>query len=134
MVVNGTRNIPLRVVIIVILSILAGLTFIFPVLDVFGLVHLIDMTGLTFQEGPLVLTTFVIAIANFVIGIGCLYGWRPIWFYLILISIINFVFAMIAILNASGWGTLLIGIFWLALSVLVLFTLQTRTTKEWFFD
>ncbi|MCG7844511.1 MAG: hypothetical protein MIO90_03670 [Methanomassiliicoccales archaeon] len=125
---------PLRVTIIAVLSILAGMIFLFPILDIFGLVHLIDLTDLTFREGPLVVTTLVIAIANFMIGIGCMLGWRPIWFYLIVISIINFVFALITLYNANGQAAILIGAFWLGVSIYIMISVQSKRTREWFFD
>jgi len=131
----------LRVTIIGILSILAGLIFLFPILDVLNLGNLINLSGQTFHSGPLVLTASVIAIANFVIGVGCLYGWRPIWFYLVIISMINFVVALLALLNlntyqwdmnSNQWWALLIAIAWLAIASYILLTVQSKKTRAWF--
>ena len=71
---------PFRATIIGVLSIVAGLIYLFPVLDVYGLGDLIELSAQSFQAGPLVLTAFVLAVANFILGVGCLYEWRPIWF------------------------------------------------------
>lgn len=131
----------MRVTIIGILSILAGLIFLFPVLDILGLGDLINLSGLTFRSGPLVLTAVIIAIANFILGLGCLYGWRPVWFYLVIISVINFVVALLALLNLNldllntninQWGALLIPMAWLAIATYVLITMQSKKTKAWF--
>ena len=125
---------PIRVTIIGILSIVAGLIYLFPVLDVFGLRDLIDISGQTFQAGPLVLTAFVLAVANFVLGVGCLSGWRPIWFYMVIISVVNFLVALVALLNANynNWDTIPILLIWLAISIYVMISVQTRKTKAWF--
>jgi hypothetical protein len=77
-IMDGMKKRPLRITIIGAVSIFAGLTFLFPILGSFGLANLVDLSGQTFKEGPLVLTATVIAIANFILGFGCLYGWRPI--------------------------------------------------------
>jgi hypothetical protein len=127
------RKRPLRVTIIGIISILAGLIFLFPVLGSFGLGDLVTMTGQTFQVGPLVLTAFVIAVANLVLGVGCLLGWGPIWVYLVIISVINFVFSVVALLNAIvNQLSVLIPIFWFLMATYVLFTVQSRKTEIWF--
>lgn len=128
------RKRPLRVTIIGIVSILAGLIYLFPVLNVFNLGNLIDISGQTFHSGPLVLAAFVIAIANFIIGMGCLIGWRPIWIYLVIISVINFVFALILLFNTdiNHRETVLISMFWLAVATYVLLTMQSKKTKTWF--
>lgn len=125
---------PIRATIIGILSIIAGLIYLFPVLDVFGLGNLIQISGQSFQAGPLVLTAFVLAIANFILGVGCLYGWRPIWFYLVIISVINFLVALIALLNANfnNWDTMPILVVWFAISIYVLYSVQTKKTRAWF--
>jgi hypothetical protein len=123
---------PLRVTIIGILSILAGLIYLFPVLDVYGLGNLINMTNQTFQSGPIVLTAFVIAIANFILGLGCLYGWRPIWFYLVIISVINFVVALAVLLNANLWQAVLFAMLWFAIAIYVIFAVLSRKTRAWF--
>jgi hypothetical protein len=75
-----------------------------------------------------------VAIANFILGIGCLYGWRPIWFYLVIISVVNFVFALLALLNASmsHYATFLIPLAWLVIAIYVLISVQTKKTKAWF--
>jgi len=132
--IEGKRKRPTRVTIIGILSILAGLIYLFPVLGIYDLGNVINMTGQTFQAGPMVLTAFVIAIANFIIGLGCLYGWSPIWLYLVIISVINFVVALIALLNMNinQGATVLIGMIWLFLAAYVLLTVQTKKTKAWF--
>jgi hypothetical protein len=131
---EGKRKRPLRVTIIGILSIIAGLLFLFPVLDVYGLGNLINISRQTFQAGPLLLTAFVIAMANFLIGLGCLFGWRPIWFYLVIISVINFVVALFVLLNTNiGHSeTMLIGVVWLAIATYVLLSVQSKKTKAWF--
>ena len=125
---------PLRVTIIGVLSILAGLIYVFPALNIFDLGNLISLSGQTFKSGPLILTAFVIALANFILGIGCLYGWRPIWFYLVIISVVNFVIALLALLNAnmSHYATFLIPLAWLAIATYVLLSVQSRKTREWF--
>jgi hypothetical protein len=139
--IEEKRNRPLRITIIGILSILAGFIFLFPILDVLDLGNLINLSGQTFHSGPLVLTALVIAIANFIIGLGCLYGWRPIWFYLVIISVINFVFALLALLNINmdpwnssvkQWEALLIAMAWLAIAIYILLTVQLNKTKAWF--
>jgi hypothetical protein len=130
--VDGERKRPLRVTIIGVLSIIAGLIYLFPVLGIFGIGHLINLTGQTFQEGPLVLSALVIAIANFILGLGCLYGWRPIWFYLTIISVINFAVALIALFEAHPWGNVMIALLWLAIASYVLLSVQSKKTKAWF--
>jgi hypothetical protein len=125
---------PLRVTIIGVLSILAGLIYIFPALNIFGLGNLLTLSGQTFDTGPLVLTAVVVAIANFILGFGCLYGWRPIWFYLVIISLVNFAIALLALLNASmsHYATFLIPLAWLVIAIYVLISVQTKKTKAWF--
>jgi hypothetical protein len=125
---------PLRITLIGVLSIFAGLIFLFPVLGSFGIANLVDISGQTFNQGPLVLTAVVIAIANFILGIGCLYGWRPIWLYLTIISLINFVIAVFALMNADTghYMTVLIPLAWLAIAVYVLISMQTQKCKAWF--
>jgi hypothetical protein len=139
--VEAIRKRPLRVTIIGVLSILAGLIYLFPALDVFDLGNLINLSGQTFHSGPLVLTALVIAIANFILGVGCLIGWRPIWLYLVIISLINFVVALLALLNLNTsqfgmninqWVALLIAAAWLGIAIYVLLTVQSRKTKAWF--
>ncbi len=139
--VSGIRKRPLRVTIIGALSILAGLIYLFPVFGVFDLGNLINLSGQTFHSGPLVLTAFVIAIANFILGLGCLYGWRPIWLYLVVISVINVVFSLLALLNVNmnewksninQWVALLVAMAWLAIAIYVLLTVQSKKTKAWF--
>ena len=90
----------MRVTIIGVLSILAGFIYIFPALNIFGVGNLLVLSGQTFESGPLVLTAVVIAIANFILGLGCLFGWRPIWYYMVIVSVVNFVIAL-ALLNAN---------------------------------
>jgi hypothetical protein len=128
------RKRPLRITIIGIVSIFAGLIFLFPILGSFGLSHLVDLSGQTFKSGPLVLTATVIAIANFVLGFGCLYGWRPVWFYLTILSLIDFVVALIALVNAdtTHWGTVAIPLLWLVVAIYILISVQSRKTKVWF--
>ncbi|MGD0818846.1 MAG: hypothetical protein ABR986_10715 [Methanomassiliicoccales archaeon] len=125
---------PLRITIIGVVSIFAGLIFLFPVLGSFGLANLVDLSGQTFKQGPLVLTTTVIAIANFILGFGCLYGWRPIWLYLTVLSLLNFVVAVVVLYNAdmSHWGTVVIPLLWLIFAIYVLISMQSRKTKAWF--
>jgi hypothetical protein len=125
---------PLRITIIGVVSIFAGLIFLFPFLGSFGLGNLVDLSGQTFKSGPLVLTTTVIAIANFVLGIGCLYGWRPIWLYLTVFSLINFAVALVALVNAdtSHLTTVVIPLLWLIFAIYVLISMQLRKTKAWF--
>jgi hypothetical protein len=139
--IEARRKRPFRVTIIGILSILAGLIYLFPALDILGLGKLLTLSGQTFSSGPLVLTAFVIAIANFVLGLGCLYGWRPIWFYLVIISVINFVVSIFALFNMNmshwdsninQWAALLIPIFWLGVATYVLLMVQSKKTKVWF--
>ena len=124
----------MRITIIGVLSIFAGLIFLFPVLGSFGLSNLLNLSGQTFKEGPLVLTTTVIAIANFILGIGCLYGWRPIWLYLTVLSLVNLAIAFVALVNADTTHllTVLIPLAWLAIAVYVLVSMQSRKTKAWF--
>ena len=124
----------MRVTIIGILSFLTGLIYLFPVLGIYGVSNLINTTGLTFQAGPLVLTAFVIAIANFILGLGCLWGWRPIWLYLVIISVINFVVALVALLdtNMNQLGTVLTGMLWLVFATYILLMVQSKKTKAWF--
>jgi hypothetical protein len=139
--IEARRKRPFRVTLIGILSILAGLIYLFPVLDVFGLDNLLTLSGQTFDSGPLLLAAFVIAIANFVLGMGCLYGWRPVWLYLVIISVINFVIALFALLNMNmshwdsninQWVALLIPIFWFSVATYVMLTVQSKKTKVWF--
>ena len=132
--VEGKRKRPLRVTIIGVLSILAGLIYLFPVLGGHGVANIIVLTGDTFYGGPLALTAFVIAMVNFTIGMGCLLGWRPIWIYLVIVSVINFVLALIIIfnLNMGDREAVLIGIFWLAVATYVLLTVRSSKTKAWF--
>jgi len=123
---------PMRVTIIGILSIMAGMIYLFPALDVYGLGNLIIMTNQTFHSGPLALTAFAIAIANLVLGLGCLIGWRPIWYYLVIISVINFVVALIVVHNANQSEAVLIALLWLASAIYVLLALQSRKSRRWF--
>jgi len=90
------------------------------------------MTNQTFQSGPIVLTAFVIAIANLILGLGCLYGWRPIWFYLVIISVINFVVALAVLLNANLWQAVLFALLWFAIAIYVIFAVLSRKTRAWF--
>jgi hypothetical protein len=92
------------------------------------------LTGQTFQEGPFVLTALVIAVANFVIGIGCLNGWRPVWFYLVIISVINFLVAAFVLYNTdlNQHKNVLIALFWLAVAGYVLLAVQSRKSRKWF--
>ena len=124
----------MRVTIIGVLSLLAGLIYLFPALGIFGAGDLINLYGQTFQSGPLVLTAFIIAMANFILGLGCLYGWRPIWIYLVIISVVNFVFALVTLLNTNTnkWMAVLIGMVWLAIATYVLLSVQSKKTKAWF--
>jgi hypothetical protein len=128
------RKIPLRVTIIGSLSILAGLIYLFPVLGKYGVSDLVILSGQTFQEGPFVLTALIIAIANFVIGIGCLYGWRPVWFYLVIISVINFLIALFVLChtNTTQLWNLAVGAFWFAVAAYVLLMLHSKKTRKWF--
>jgi hypothetical protein len=82
----------------------------------------------------LVLTGFIIASANFTIGFGCLFGWRPIWFYLVLVSLVNFFFATVILFNTdtNQLKSLIIGAFWFALTTYVLISVQSKTTRTWF--
>jgi len=111
---------------------MAGMIYLFPAMDVYGLGNLIIMTNQTFQSGPLALTAFAIAIANLVLGLGCLIGWRPIWYYLVIISVINFVVALIVVHNANQSEAVLIALLWLASAIYVLLALQSRKTRRWF--
>jgi hypothetical protein len=131
---KGIRKRPLRITVIGVLSLLAGLIFLFPALGSFGLANLIDLTGQTFDGGPLVLTATAIAIANFILGIGCLIGWRPIWLYLTILSVLNFVIALVALTraDASHLSTLIIPLVWLLIAIYVLVSVQSRKTKAWF--
>ncbi len=125
---------PLRVTIIGVLSIVAGLIYLFPALNILDLGNLISLSGQTFKSGPLVLTAVVVALANFILGIGCLIGWKPIWFYLVIISIVNFAIALLALLNAnlSHWEAFLIPMAWLAIAIYVLLSVQSGKTRAWF--
>lgn len=131
---GGTRNRPVRVTIIGILSILAGLIYLFPVLGIYDSSNFINLTGQTFHSGPLVLTAFVIAMANFILGAGCLFGWRPIWFYLVVISVVNFIVALIAFRDVDMDQTkaLLISVLWLGFATYVLIIVHSKKTKKWF--
>ena len=134
MALDTKRRRPLRVTLIGSLSILAGLIYLFPVLGKYGVSNLVILSGQTFQEGPFVLTALIIAIANFIIGIGCLYGWRPVWFYLVIISVINFLIALFVLYytNTTELRNLAVGTFWLAVATYVLLMLHSRKTKKWF--
>jgi hypothetical protein len=131
---RNVKKRPLRITIIGIVSILAGLIFLFPILGTFGLSTLVDLSGQTFRAGPLVLTATVIAIANFVLGFGCLYGWRPIWLYLTVLALIDVVVALTTLVNAdtSHIGTVVVPLLWLIVAVYVLVSMQSRKTKAWF--
>lgn len=133
-IMDGMKRRPLRITIIGVVSIFAGLIFLFPILGSFGLANLVDLSGQTFKGGPLVLTATVIAIANFILGLGCLYGWRPIWLYLTVLSLFNLAIAFVALVNAdtSHLLTILIPLVWLAIAVYVLVSMQSQKTKEWF--
>jgi len=132
--VNEVKRRPFRVTLIGILSIIAGLIYLFPILNIYGLGNLISLTNQTFYSGPFALTALVIAIANFVLGLGCFVGWRPIWFYLAIISVINFVVALFVLLNIdiNNLETVLIGMVWLIIATYVLLSVQSKKTKEWF--
>ena len=131
---DTNRRRPFRVTIIGIFSILAGLIFLFPALGKYGVGDFVILTGQTFQEGPFVLTALVIAVANFVIGIGCLNGWRPVWFYLVIISVINFLVAAFVLYNTdlNQHKNVLIALFWLAVAGYVLLAVQSRKSRKWF--
>jgi len=128
------RKRPLRVTFIGILSILDGLIFLFPVFGKYGLGNLIVLSGQTFQEGPFLLTASVIAMANFIIGIGCLYGWRPVWFYLIVISVIDFMITAFVLLHtdANNQKNLVLALLWLAIAIYGLLVVQSRKARTWF--
>jgi hypothetical protein len=128
------RRIPLRVIFIGTLSILAGLIYLFPVLGKYGVSNLIILTGQTFQGGPFVFTALIIAIANFILGIGCLYGWRPAWLYLAIISVINFMVAVFVLYNSdmNQIKGVLVGMFWLGVATYVLLMVHSRKTRTWF--
>ena len=128
------RRRPWRVTIIGMLSILAGLIYLFPILGKYGVSNLVVLTGQTFQEGPFVMTALIIAIANFILGIGCLYGWRPAWLYLVIISVINFVIAVFVLYNSdmNQVKGVLVGMFWLGVAIYVLLMVQSRRTRTWF--
>jgi hypothetical protein len=131
---EGMRKRPLRITIIGVLSIFSGLVFLFPALGSFGLANLIDLSGLTFNEGPLILTATVIAVANFILGIGCLIGWRPVWLYLTVLSVLNFAIALVALIkaDASHLSTVIIPLVWLLIAIYVLVSIQTKKIKAWF--
>jgi hypothetical protein len=128
------RRIPLRVIIIGALSILAGLIYLFPALGKYGVSDLIVLTGQTFQQGPFVFTALIIAIANFILGIGCLFGWRPAWLYLAIISVINFMIAVFVLYNSdmNEIKSIIIGMFWLGVATYVLIMIHSRKTRMWF--
>lgn len=128
------RKRPLRVTIIGTLSILEGLIFLFPALGKYGLGKAIILSGLTFQSGPFLFTALAVAIANLIVGIGCLYGWRPVWFYLIIISTINFVIALFVILNVdqSNLRDVIIGWVWLVIAAYSLLVTISNKSRTWF--
>ncbi len=128
------RKRPLRITLIGVLSIIIGLVDLFPLPGFPGLGDLVKMTNLTFHNGPLALTAFGLAIANFILGVGCLYGWRPIWFYLLIVSVANFAVATIALLNTDvgSWQAMLIDAVWFVLAVFVLLSGFSRGTRKWF--
>jgi hypothetical protein len=131
---DNKRRRPLRITIIGILSILDGLIFLFPVFGKYGLGDLIILSGQTFQEGPFLLTASVIAVANLIIGIGCLYGWRPVWFYLIVISAINFMIAAFVLYytDAGNQRNLILAGIWFAIAAYGLLVIQSRKARTWF--
>lgn len=133
-VMGDMKRRPLRITIIGIISILAGLIFLFPILGSFGLGSLVDLSGETFRAGPLVLTATAVAIANFVLGFGCLYGWRPVWLYLTVLSVIDVLVALTALVTAdtSHVLTVLIPLVWLVIAIYILVSMQSRKTKAWF--
>ena len=111
-----------------------GLIFLFPVFGKYGLGDLIVLSGQTFQEGPFLLTASVIAMVNFIIGIGCLYGWRPVWFYLIVISVIDFMITAFVLYHtdASNQKNLVLAVLWLAIAIYGLLVVQSRKARTWF--
>jgi hypothetical protein len=84
----------------------------------FSLSNLVDLSGQTFKEGPLVLTATIIAIANLILGFGGLYGWLPIWLYLTVLSLFNLAIAFVALVNAdtSHLLAVLIPLVWVAIA------------------
>ncbi len=124
----------MRVTIIGLLSILAGLIYLFPALGDYGIGDLVILTGQTFHEGPFILTALIIAVANLLIGIGCMLGWRPVWFYLVIISFVNFLVAVFVLYNTdpNQVRNLMIGMFWLGVTTYVLLMVQSKQTKTWF--
>ncbi len=124
----------MRVTIIGLLSIIAGLIYLFPALGKYGVGNLVILTGQTFQDGPFVLTASIIAIANLMIGIGCMFGWRPVWYYLVIISVINFLIALFVFYTTDPTQVknFIIGMFWLGVSAYVLIMIQSKRTKTWF--
>jgi hypothetical protein len=124
----------LRVTVIGILSFLAGTIYMFPVLGIYDLGNLINMTGSTFDSGPFILTAFVFAIANIVLGVGCLYGWSPIWIYFFIIAALNFMVALITMINIdlNEIMTVLIAFFWLGLAIYYLYVVFSKQTRVWF--
>lgn len=63
-------------------------------------------------------------------GMGCTLGWRPIWFYLNIISIINFVFALVTLHNANGQAAILIGTVWLGVAIYVTISMRSKRTRN----
>lgn len=124
----------MRVTIIGLLSILAGLIYLFPALGGYGIGNLVILTGQTFHEGPFILTALIIALANLLIGISCMLGWRPVWFYLVIISFVNFLVAVYVLYNTdpNQVRNLMIGMFWLGVATYVLLMVQSKQTKIWF--
>lgn len=100
----------------------------------YGVSKLVVLSGQTFQEGPFVFTALLIAIANFAIGIGCLFGWRPVWFYLVIISVINFIIALFVLYNTdqTQLRNMAVSTFWLVVATYVLLTVHSRKTRKWF--
>jgi hypothetical protein len=95
---------------------------------------MISLTGQTFQEGPFIFAASVIAVANLVIGIGCLFGWKPVWLYLVIISVVNFFFAAVVFFNTdtTHQKNLLIAGFWLVVAIYVVIAVQMKKTRTWF--
>jgi len=128
------RMIPVRVIIVGILSILAGTIYLLPILGIDGIGRFIIMTNEAFQSGPWLLTAFALAIANLILGIGCIIGWRPIWFYLAAISVFNFVVALMNLFNADKQlsESVLIDMALLFMAMYIIFMVFSKKTRAWF--
>jgi hypothetical protein len=66
--------------------------------------------------------------------VGCLIGWRPVWFYLAAISVFNFAVAIMNLLNADihQLASILMHMALLFIATYVILSVFSKKTMAWF--